>query len=121
MAIYTPNYELKKPAPEDAYNISDFNNNVDKIDEVLASLSTLITNLQSEKVDVDDIVNNLTTNNAKVPLSASQGVAIKTLINSLTTEVGKKVAKSDIVPCTLAEYNALTTAQRAGKLYFCYE
>ena len=36
MATSTPNYNLKKPAPEDFYNIQDFNDNMDLIDQALA-------------------------------------------------------------------------------------
>ncbi len=32
MTEYTPNFNLKKPAPEDFYNIQDFNDNMDKLD-----------------------------------------------------------------------------------------
>lgn len=35
MATNTPNYNLKKPAPEDFYNIADFNDNMDIIDMAL--------------------------------------------------------------------------------------
>lgn len=33
----TPNYKLKKPAPEDFYNIADFNENADLLDAALAA------------------------------------------------------------------------------------
>lgn len=35
MATNTPNYNLKKPAPEDFYNVADFNDNMDIIDTAL--------------------------------------------------------------------------------------
>ncbi len=35
MATYTKNFGLKKPEPMDFYNIDDFNNNADIIDEKL--------------------------------------------------------------------------------------
>lgn len=35
MAEFTPNYNLKKPAEEDFYDITDQNDNMDKIDEAL--------------------------------------------------------------------------------------
>lgn len=38
MATYTPNHNLKKPAPEDFYNVTDQNGNMDKIDAALASM-----------------------------------------------------------------------------------
>jgi len=35
MAEYTQNYNLKKPAEEDFYNVKDFNDNADIIDQAL--------------------------------------------------------------------------------------
>lgn len=35
MAEFTPNYNLKKPAEEDFYNVKDFNDNADIIDQAL--------------------------------------------------------------------------------------
>ena len=32
---YTPNYELKKPEQDDFYNVEDFNENADIIDQAL--------------------------------------------------------------------------------------
>lgn len=37
MAEYTQNYNLKKPAEEDFYNVEDFNDNADIIDQALKS------------------------------------------------------------------------------------
>ena len=47
----------------------------------------LIEGVTTAKVNVSDIVNNLTTNSADKVLSAAQGVAIKGLIDALQTEV----------------------------------
>ena len=35
MAEFTPNYNLKKPAEEDFYNVKDFNDNADIVDAEL--------------------------------------------------------------------------------------
>lgn len=40
MASYTPNYNLKKPADSDSYDIADHNGNMDKIDAVLYTLNS---------------------------------------------------------------------------------
>lgn len=40
MASYTPNYNLKKPADADSYDIADHNGNMDKIDTALNTLSS---------------------------------------------------------------------------------
>ena len=45
---------------------------------------TLIESVTTNKVSVTDIVNNLTTNVNNKPLSAAQGVALKTLIDAIT-------------------------------------
>ena len=39
MAAYTPNYQLKKPAQNEVYNIDDFNSNADILDTELKTLS----------------------------------------------------------------------------------
>ena len=40
MASYTPNYNLKKPADADSYDIADHNGNMDKIDTALNTLNS---------------------------------------------------------------------------------
>lgn len=50
----------------------------------------LIEGVTTNKVNVSDIVNNLTTNVTNKPLSAAQGVAIKALIDALQTAVNGK-------------------------------
>ena len=42
MASYTPNYNLKKPADSDSYDIADHNGNMDKIDTALNTLNSKI-------------------------------------------------------------------------------
>ena len=39
MAEYTQNYNLKKPAEDDFYNVKDFNENADIIDAELKKLN----------------------------------------------------------------------------------
>ena len=46
MATYTPNYNLKKPAQTDFYDVDDFNGNADIIDTVLNNLATGVWNLR---------------------------------------------------------------------------
>lgn len=50
----------------------------------------LIEEVTTKKVNVSDIINNLTTNVSNKPLSAAQGVAIKTLIDTLQSTVNGK-------------------------------
>ena len=65
----------------------------DELSEVIALIegnSDLIEGITTGKVNVSDIVNNLTTNSSSKPLSAEQGVVIKSLIDTLQSEVDGK-------------------------------
>lgn len=60
----------------------------DQLSEVIAMIEAnedTIESLTSGKVNVSDIINNLTTNVTDKPLSAAQGVVLKSLINELET------------------------------------
>lgn len=81
----------------------------DQLSEVIALINenkTDIASITSDKVNVSDIVNNLTTNVTNKPLSAAQGVAIKTLIDSLSSS---KVDKVDGKGLSTNDY---TTAEK---------
>ena len=63
---------------------------LDQMGEVVAYIKnnkSLIDGITTSKVNVSDIVNNLTTNASNKPLSAAQGVAIKGLIDALQAEL----------------------------------
>lgn len=63
---------------------------LDQTSEIVAyikSNKSLIDAITTSKVSVSDIIDNLTTNVANKPLSASQGVALKGLIDALRTEL----------------------------------
>lgn len=47
MASYTPNYNLKKPADSDSYDIADHNGNMDKIDTALNTLNSKFRQISS--------------------------------------------------------------------------
>ena len=67
----------------------------DQLSELIALIQDNATDIEaitSGKVNVTDIVNNLTTNVANKPLSAAQGVALKALIDALQTAVDGKAA-----------------------------
>ena len=60
---------------------------LDQVSELVAYIKAnreLIESVTTGKVGVSDIVDNLTTNVANKPLSAAQGVALKTLIDGIT-------------------------------------
>lgn len=63
---------------------------LDQMAEVVAYIKAnraLIESVTTNKVNVADIINNLTTNVANKPLSAAQGVVLKGLIDNLQTAV----------------------------------
>ena len=60
---------------------------LDQLSEIVAyikSNKSLIESVTTNKVNVSDIIDNLTTNVANKPLSAAQGVALKALIDAIT-------------------------------------
>ena len=65
----------------------------DQLSEVLALIENnrgTLESLTTNKINVSDIIDNLTTNNSSKVLSAAQGVAIKNLIDALQTTVNGK-------------------------------
>lgn len=63
---------------------------LDQMAEVVSYIKAnrdLISQVTTNKVNVADIIDNLTTNVAEKPLSAAQGVALKTLIDTLSDEL----------------------------------
>lgn len=78
---------------------------LDQTSEIVAyikSNKSLIDAITTSKVSVSDIIDNLTTNVANKPLSASQGVALKGLIDALRTELD-----GIIIPTKLPNPNSL--------------
>ena len=72
---------------------------LDELSEIVAYITrnkTLIDSITTSKVNVADIVNNLTTNVANKPLSAAQGVVLKGLIDSLNTSLSKYALASSV-------------------------
>ena len=70
---------------------------------------TLIDNVTTSKVNVTDIINNLTTNVSNKPLSAAQGVALKALIDALEND------KLDASTLSTAISTALAQAKASGE------
>lgn len=76
---------------------------LDQMSEVVAyikSNKSLIDSVTTNKVNVSDIINNLTTNVTNKPLSAAQGVALKGLIDTLTSTVNSKADSSTLTSHT---------------------
>ena len=85
---------------------------LDQLSEVVAYIKsnrTLIEAITTSKVSVADIVDNLTTNVSNKPLSAAQGVVIKTLIDALRND------KLDAAELTNAVNTALAQAKASGE------
>ena len=81
---------------------------LDQLSEVVAYIKSnrdLIEAVTTAKVNVADIIDNLTTNVANKPLSASQGVVLKALIDAIT------------IPEKLPNPNALTFTGAASATY----
>lgn len=67
---------------------------LDQMKEVVAYIKAnreLIESITTVKVNVDDIINDLTTNVADKPLSAAQGVVVKSLIDNLHNEINNNL------------------------------
>lgn len=72
---------------------------LDEMKEVVAYIKdnrSLIESITTTKVNVADIIDNLTTNVSNKPLSASQGVVIKNLIDTLQSELTAHINNFDI-------------------------
>lgn len=85
---------------------------LDQMAEVVAYIKDnrdLIEQVTTGKVSVTDIINNLSTNVANMPLSAAQGVAIKALIDGLSA------GKLDASKLTEAINTALAQAKASGE------
>lgn len=75
---------------------------LDQTKEIVAYIKAnraLIDSITTSKVNVDDIIANLTTNVDKIPLAASQGVALKALIDALSE---KAVTKDEFGNVTIS-------------------
>jgi len=90
---------------------------LDELSEIVAyikSNKTLIDAISTSKVNVSDIINNLTTNVANKPLSAAQGVALKALIDAIT--VPTKVSQLTNDAGYLTEHQDISGKLDADKL-----
>lgn len=112
--------ELQRLADRLNAVLNSTDTSLDDLKEIVAyikSNKTLIDGITSSKVNVTDIVNNLTTNTANVPLSAAQGVALKRLIDSLEDVVEGKVTAEQVSADITAALKDYITASKATELY----
>ena len=83
---------------------------LDEAHEIVAyikSNKSLIDAITISKVNVDDIIDNLTTNVSDKPLSAAQGVALKALIDAITVPTKVSELTNDNGYQTKTQVNAL--------------
>ena len=71
MASYTPNYNLKKPADSDSYDIADANGNMDIID---GALNTLNSKIETVTVSSSTTIKSLVANGTKRFTATSSSV-----------------------------------------------
>lgn len=90
MAEYTENYNLKKPAQEDFYNVDDFNNNADVIDSRLKTLSDGLGSAAQEST-VSGINTKIgeTGNTGGSATAGSVFAKLNKLITDITTHMGR--------------------------------
>lgn len=72
---------------------------VDQLSEVITLINNnegTLESLTTSKINVSDIIDNLTTNDSSKVLSAAQGVAIKSLIDALQEDVNDKADASSL-------------------------
>ena len=84
-------------------------NQTSEIVAYIKSNKSLIDAITTSKVNVLDIVDNLTTNASDKPLSAKQGVALKGMVDQLSTD------KLSIAALSAAITQALTEAKNSGE------
>jgi hypothetical protein len=78
---------------------ADNDANLDRLVEIVTLINSnqdAIDTISTNKVNVSDIVDNLTDGGTKKPLSAAQGVVLKALVDGLTQENTKKIDKAQI-------------------------
>lgn len=92
---------------------------LDQLSELIQKIEAnaeTITELTNGKVNISDIVNNLTTNVVNKPLSAAQGVVLKGLVNELDTIAKGAASTAETAKTTADEAkNLATTADTNAK------
>lgn len=90
---------------------------LDQMSEIVTYIKankSLIDSVTTTKINVSDIVDDLITNVTDKPLSASQGVIIKELIDTLQTEVNTKAKQSDLTKHTDDTVIHITAEERTN-------
>lgn len=129
MAEYTQNYNLKKPAEEDFYNINDHNDNMDiidseikKLEQMLENIETPVTSVNGETGDVvltaDDVGAETPAGaQAKAEAAAAAGVAaanaVQANLDAHKAENATDTQKGHIILASSSETELGTEATKA--------
>ncbi len=85
---------------------------LDQVSEIIKLVNDNVTTLEgilATKVNIADIINNLTTNVSDKPLSAAQGAALKLLIDTLEDEVDSAESKINTLTENLSSHTSSTS------------
>ncbi len=110
--------ELKALADRINAALDSDDETLDQFTEMIASINdnkTIIQQITTSKVNVADIINNLATNVTNKPLSAAQGVALKSLIDAIVvpTRVSQLTNDANYLTSVPSEY--VTETELSGK------
>lgn len=106
--------EIKKLADELEAVLDSDDETLDELSEIVSyikSNKSLINAITTSKVNVTDIIDNLSTNVANKPLSAGQGVELKKVLDMLTV----RVDDLEFVPVNISVFkSSITTAEKGA-------
>lgn len=106
--------EIKKIAEELEAVLDSDDETLDELSEIVSyikSNKSLINTITTSKVNVADIIDNLSTNVANKPLSAGQGVELKKVLDMLTV----RVDDLEFVPVNISDFkSSITTAEKGA-------
>lgn len=130
MATYTSNYQLKKPAATDFYNIEDFNGNADIIDAKLKrgdEARDLVAELSQSQQGINDQLSKAISSQNTTLTNAinSQNTTLTNAINSKTGALGSELntvkgnvtalqSKTALTACVLAPQGTAVTMSLGG-------
>lgn len=106
--------EIKKLADELEAVLDSDDETLDELSEIvryIKSNKSLIDAITTSKINVADIIDNLSTNVANKPLSAGQGVELKKVLDTLAV----RVEDLEFVPVNISDFkSSITTAEKGA-------
>ncbi len=112
MPNYTENYNLKKPLPNENYNVEDFNDNADIIDQKIKEIENSVENIEVPVTSVNNKTGDIELTAADVGAETPEGAQQK----ADTAEANAKDYADSIKPTKLSQLTNDTgyiTSQRA--------